>query len=126
MAAHVLHHRWGTNIPSKSKSKSKSKCNSLHGAECVPGGDGYSSVLTVAVSKPCGCSLHYQNSLFCHLGYFTWSSSLFSVSVCVGDSESIRTNVSFLIIQGGSNMTGTICVKKSHSLSRKYLNHFVY
>ena len=29
-------------------------------------------------------------------------------------------------IQGGSNMTGTICVYTSHSLSRSYLNHLVY
>jgi hypothetical protein len=28
-------------------------------------------------------------------------------------------------IQGGSNMTGTICVYTSHSLSRSYLNHLV-
>jgi hypothetical protein len=28
--------------------------------------------------------------------------------------------------QGGSNMTGTVCVKTSHSLSRSYLNHLVY
>jgi hypothetical protein len=29
-------------------------------------------------------------------------------------------------VQGGSNMTGTICVKTSHSLSRSYLNHTVH
>jgi hypothetical protein len=29
-------------------------------------------------------------------------------------------------VQGGSNMTGTICVKTSHSLSRSYLNHLVH
>ena len=29
-------------------------------------------------------------------------------------------------IQGGSNMTGTICVWTSHSLSRSYLNHLVF
>ena len=28
-------------------------------------------------------------------------------------------------IQGGSNMTGTICLYTSHSLSRSYLNHLV-
>ena len=28
-------------------------------------------------------------------------------------------------VQGGSNMTGTICVQTSHSLSRSHLNHFV-
>jgi hypothetical protein len=34
-------------------------------------------------------------------------------------------NLSHLLIQGGSNMTGTICVQTSHSLSRSYLNHLV-
>jgi hypothetical protein len=29
-------------------------------------------------------------------------------------------------IQDGSNMTGTDCVKKSHSLSPSYLNHLVH
>jgi hypothetical protein len=28
-------------------------------------------------------------------------------------------------LQGGSNMTGTICVLTSHSLSLSYLNHLV-
>jgi hypothetical protein len=28
-------------------------------------------------------------------------------------------------VQGGSNMTGTICVLTCHSLSRSYLNHLV-
>jgi hypothetical protein len=31
-----------------------------------------------------------------------------------------------LYIEGGTNMTGTICVQTSHSLSRSYLNHLVY
>jgi hypothetical protein len=31
-----------------------------------------------------------------------------------------------IYVQGGSNMTGTICVQTSHSLSRSYLNHLVY
>jgi hypothetical protein len=35
-------------------------------------------------------------------------------------------NVYFTLIQGGSNMTGTICVKKSHSLSGSYFNHLVH
>ena len=32
---------------------------------------------------------------------------------------------SLMLIQGGSNITGTICVWTSHSLSRSYLNHLV-
>jgi hypothetical protein len=39
--------------------------------------------------------------------------------------RTLLRGVSCGIIQGGSNMTGTICVYTSHSLSRSYLNHLV-
>ena len=49
------------------------------------------------------CGFFYQRASTCALHAFTWNN-----------------------VQGGSNMTGTICVYTSHSLSRSYLNHLVH
>jgi hypothetical protein len=41
-------------------------------------------------------------------------------------SFSRMTYPALTVLQGGSNMTGTVCVYTSHSLSRSCLNHLVF
>jgi hypothetical protein len=43
----------------------------------------------------------------------------------VNNKEESDNNVNIVLIQGGSNMTGTNCDLFTHKSSRSYLNHLV-